>query len=254
MSIRKQSLDPEPNPTRPRIIVCDRDWAAQAAEYVLEGLTRLSREKPRGVVMLTGGKSAEKVYLALSEHPAFQEIAEIDFLFGDERCVAPHSEASNYGMAMRTLFRNGIPVGSHVERMVGDNGEPGAAAVNYESRVPDSVDMLLLGIGRDGHIASLFPYEASLNEHERKVIPVDCPVEPRQRITITPAVIARARDIILLAPGADKAEVLVEALRKPDNTIRMPVRMVLHATWLLDRPLLPRTPGLRPRGPGLLAE
>jgi len=231
------SPEPEPYPAGPRIVECDRDWAAQACEHVIAGLMRLSQGKRRGIVMLTGGRSAERLYWAISESPLYQQIRGMDFLFGDERCVAPDSVESNYGMAMRTLFRNGIPDGSRVERIVCEDRQPESAAMDYESRIPESVDMLLLGLGRDGHIASLFPGDPALNEAERKAVAVNAPATPPERITITPAVVARAREIILLAPGAEKAEVLAEALREPDDIARKPVRLAMRATWLLDRPL-----------------
>jgi 6-phosphogluconolactonase len=106
--------------------------------------------------------------------------------------------------------------------------------MRYAQMLPCEIDLLLLGVGEDGHIASLFPCSAVLQELERVVVPVIGPKPPFERITITPLAIRRARSVFILAGGAAKAAVLSKALESPDDVQTLPARLVLHATWLLD--------------------
>ena len=81
----------------------------------------------------------------------------MSFYFGDERCVPPDHDESNYGMEMQTLFSHGVPIECSVFRMEADAIDIEAAAQRYADLLPDSIDVILLGVGEDGHIASLFP-------------------------------------------------------------------------------------------------
>ena len=108
-------------------------------------------------VMLTGGRSAARLYKAWRDLPAFQQMIGVSFYFGDERCVPPDHAESNYGMAMQILFPNGVPTGCAVFRMEADATDQEAAALRYADLLPDLIDVLLLGVGEDGHIASSFP-------------------------------------------------------------------------------------------------
>ena len=103
--------------------------------------------------------------------------------------------------------------------------------------MPDSIDVLLLGVGEDEHIASLFPNNASLQECKRRVVHITGPKPPFERLTITPPVIAQAESIFVLATGPAKAAILSMARQAPGNFNAVPVRLVLGATWLLDTAL-----------------
>lgn len=239
MSVPDASFTP-----RPRVVVCDKDWPVQAAEHVMTDLRSAPQLPRRQCIVLTGGESASRMYDAWRQLSDFGEISDSDFYFGDERCVAPDSGYSNYGTAMRTLFRDGLPGDSTVQKMFHGNEDPREAALVYESVLPDVLDVVLLGLGEDGHIASLFPRSGGLKEWNRKVIAVTAPVAPHERMTVTPKVISSARRIFLLAPGKTKHDVLSAALRDPERVEEMPVRMLLGGTWLLDRPLdVPRMQG-----------
>ena len=100
--------------------------------------------------------------------------------------------------------------------------------------MPDSIDVLLLGVGEDGHIASLFPNNASLQERKRRVIPITGPKPPFERLTITPQVIAKARSVFMLATGSAKAAMLCAALNNPNDIAALPARLTLGGTWLMD--------------------
>ena len=112
-----------------------------------------------------------------------------------------------------------------------------AAALRYADLLPDLIDVLLLGVGEDGHIASLFPNNASLQERKRRVIPITGPKPPFKRLTITPQVIAKARSVFMLATGSAKAAMLCSALNNPNDIAALPARLTLGGTWLMDHML-----------------
>ncbi len=174
------------------------------------------------------------MYSAWSREFNIYSLENVGFYFGDERCVPPDHPESNYGMAMGTLFEAGMPQGCTVHRMEAESYDLEAAADRYAAVLPESIDILLLGVGEDGHIASLFPYSAALHENRRRVLPIIGPKRPCQRLTITPPVILQAHSTVVLAAGAAKAAVLTEALRMPDSIDALPARLVTSGTWLLD--------------------
>jgi 6-phosphogluconolactonase len=184
--------------------------------------------------MLTGGRGAERLYKTWVDIPAYREMTGATFYFGDERCVSPECPESNYGMAMRTLFCQGTPKGCAIVRMEADDPDLDAAALRYENRLPDKVDVLLLGLGDDGHIASLFPGDEALQEVTRRVMHVVGPKPPYDRLTITPPVIINAKSVFLLATGKKKAPILTLALNRKEDTLSLPVRLLCGRTWLLD--------------------
>jgi 6-phosphogluconolactonase len=135
---------------------------------------------------------------------------------------------------MRTLLARGVPPGCSIARMEAENPNREAAARAYENLLPEAIDVLLLGVGTDGHVASLFPHSPALRATQRKVVPVTGPKPPRERLTITPKVIAAAREVFVLATGTEKGEMLAEALKAPADPASLPVRLTLGGTWLLD--------------------
>ena len=108
------------------------------------------------------------------------------------------------------------------------------AAKEYEACLPRTIDVLLLGLGSDGHIASLFPGSSVFSETDQLVVPVTDSPGAHNRLTITPSVVNSAHQIFLLAPGEEKGRVLRRALRDVDDVSSLPVRMTLRGTWLLD--------------------
>ncbi len=186
--------------------------------------------------MLTGGGSAERLYRSWAMMPEFVVSRGVRFYFGDERCVPPDHADSNYGMARRVLFEGGVPDACTVFRMEAEDPDPNGAASRYGVALPETIDILLLGVGEDGHIASLFPGSLSLTERRRRVIHILGPKPPFERLTITPRVFTEASCAFILAPGEAKVAVLAKALRRPDDVMGCPVRMVLQGTWLLDSP------------------
>lgn len=214
------------------------EWPVRSAQLIQDSITFILANKPQCSVMLTGGRSAERLYLAWAELPAFRQITGVQFYFGDERCVPPDHAESNYGMAMQSLFNQGVPAGCSVFRMEADAPDCNEAAIRYESVLPNKVDVMLLGVGEDGHVASLFPGSVALHVVNRRVMHITGPKPPHERLTITPSVITQARSIFVLATGVSKAQILAEALQVIDDFVIMPARLALNATWLMDTPYL----------------
>lgn len=207
-------------------------WARSAAELVVGAIERTNQARGSSTVMLTGGRSAAHLYEAWAALPEFDQMRDVNFYFGDERCVPPNHPESNYGLAMRTLFQRGVPPTCEVIRMAAEQSDRAAAAAAYEVQLPDRLDVLLLSMGEDGHIASLFPYSAALLETHRRVVPVTGPKPPGHRVTITPPLIQDVRDVFVLALGKQKRAVYEEALSNPTDIDAIPARLVLNRIWI----------------------
>jgi len=160
-----------------------------------------------GHVAITGGSTPRATYERAAS--AREDWSGVDFWFTDERCVPPDHEQSNFGMADRALLSSAE--GATVHRMRGELGpEDGAAA--YENELgefgPEALDLILLGLGPDGHICSLFPGQETLGERERRVVGVETPgMAPLvPRITLTLPVVNASAQIVFLVAGEDKAD------------------------------------------------
>jgi 6-phosphogluconolactonase len=222
-------------PMEPRILISpDSDgWVGFAANAIGQEISSVITRKKTCHVMLTGGRTAERLYRYWADM-ATLPLDGLRFLFGDERCVPPGHADSNYALVMKTLFDKGLPPGCSIARMEGENPELEVAAKEYEELLPEAVDVLLLSVGEDGHIASLFPHHSALREDKRKVVPVIGPKPPYERLTITPRVIDCAKSIFLLATGKEKGAVLAEALKSSSDIMSLPVTLISGGIWLLD--------------------
>jgi 6-phosphogluconolactonase len=158
----------------------------------------------------------------------------LEFYFGDERCVSPTDPDSNYQMVRESLFARAPIAPGQVNRIEAERADRDQAAAEYEAKLPKRLDLLLLGMGTDGHTASLFPGSSVLDEKERRILVVSGPKPPLWRITITPPVIASARQILVLVSGGDKALMVARALREPRNPKKIPIQLALQGTWILD--------------------
>ncbi len=189
---------------------------------------------------LAGGSTPRRAYELLAEqHGARLPWSRCHLWFGDERCVPPDHADSNYAMAKAALFDRVALPAANVHRMSGEATDREAAARAYERLLPAAFDLLLLGIGPDGHTASLFPGSEALRETVRRVVPVVGPKPPPHRLTITPPVIAAARAVVVLAAGADKRSAVASALAsdRPSerDLLACPARLLRRSEWLVDR-------------------
>jgi 6-phosphogluconolactonase len=211
------------------------DLPAQAAAYLAEYLAEVVAENSRATVALAGGSTPRAMHEALACSKDVPWLA-VHVYFGDERAVPPEHSDSNYRMAKESLLdRVPIPK-AQVHRMQAENPDREAAARAYEALLPDSIDVLVLGIGEDGHTASLFPGAASLREAGRRVLAVVGPKPPPERLTITPPVILAARHRIVLASGAGKADAIARALEGPWDPDATPIQLAKRGAWFVDPP------------------
>ena len=109
-----------------------------------------------------------------------------------------------------------------------------SAALRYAAQLPAALDVLVLGVGDDGHTASLFPGSPALQERTRRVVPATSPKPPTRRLTLTPPVIAAARRLVVLAAGPDKAEAVARALSGSVNANDVPATLARDGVWFLD--------------------
>lgn len=198
-----------------QLIVADNEDAA--AKRVAELLAESSRRGDE--IVLTGGTTPGRAYaLAAELQPDWSRAG---VWWGDERCVPPDDERSNFGLARRTLFDKLEAQPGRVHRIRGED-DPAVAAASYERELRGTnLDLLLLGLGPDGHVASLFPNAPGLAETERLVIPAEPQLEPFvERVTLTPPALRAARRIVFLVTGEDKAEAVADALAgQPDPAV-----------------------------------
>jgi len=186
-------------------------------------------------VCLTGGSTASVLY---SENIVKKTLKKyfFEYYFTDERCVSTNHADSNYKMVFDTIFGSCNAEKYSIYRIETEKFSIQKQTSDYAQILPKSFDVLILSVGEDGHIASLFPGSSLLDETVKKAAYVlRSPKPPSKRITITSAVIKSAKKVILLATGAKKGYILSEALRKPNDVNELPVRLAIGGTWLLDK-------------------
>jgi 6-phosphogluconolactonase len=193
------------------------DDAEAAARRVAELLAEAARAGSE--IVLTGGSTPARAYeLAAGLEPDWSNAG---VWWGDERCVSPEDERSNFGLARRTLLEKLEGKPGRIHRIRGED-PPAAAAAAYERDLRGTTfDLLLLGLGPDGHIASLFPHSPGLDETVRLVITAEPKLEPYvERVTLTPPILRAARRIVFLVTGEKKAEAVAKALAgAPDPAV-----------------------------------
>jgi len=217
------------------VVVEPAAFAGSAARRLVAEIRRVLEVRERCSVALSGGSTPGPVYQGLAAELSDPEPwSRIDVFFGDERCVPPGDPASNYRMAREALLDR-VPIGPpQVHRMEGERPDHDEAARAYAAILPRRFDLLLLGVGGDGHIASLFPGAPSLAESCRRVIAVRAPTPPRDRLTITPPVIRDARLTIGLVTGAAKAGALARVIDGPYAPDRTPGQLARAGLWIAD--------------------
>jgi 6-phosphogluconolactonase len=186
----------------PELVVAE-DVAAAAVGVFLETGPRL--------VSLAGGRTPERFYLALSE--AQYPWDEVELVMGDERCVEPDHPDSNAAMVERSLLARVRPKAFHVLRGAGCDPEEADRRIREALR-GRRLDLAVLGLGEDGHTASLFPADPALEEKERFVLRAHRPDHPR--LTLTLPVLSSARVAMFLAAGEEKRVALQHLLAGDD--------------------------------------
>jgi len=206
--------------------------AAEAARRISVAAADAVATRGRFVLALAGGSTPRTLYGALAEGAGGPvPWAATTILFGDERAVAPGHPHSNYGMARETLLSR-VPLDpDRIHRMEGE-ADLEEAADRYERVLTrlfpgeplPRIDLVLLGLGADGHTASLFPGSPALEETVRWVVPVDLPGKER-RLTLTLPVLNAAHRVLFLVAGAEKARALARAFG-PEPDLSLPAALI----------------------------
>jgi len=217
-------------------LIADRSrLATELASAFFASAERAVRGHGSFRVALTGGSTAS-LYEALTARA--HDWSAVHFFFGDERAVPPDHADSNFALAQRTLLTRAAVPSANVHRMRADEADLERAASDYEAllgAVP--LDVVLLGVGPDGHVASLFPGHALLGEGSRRVASLtDSPKPPPTRLTLTLRAIREARAVWLFAMGAEKAPVVRRAIIERDRALPCVLASegVVDVRWFLD--------------------
>jgi 6-phosphogluconolactonase len=240
---------------RPEVHAFDtlRDASLALAERIAETARASIADRGRFSVALSGGKTPELLYGFLADEYADKmEWKSIHLFWGDERYVSQDHPDSNYRMAHQTWISK-VPIPQqNVHRIHTEEMTPEKAAESYEKVLADffkvseeasdeAFDVTLLGLGVDGHTASLFPGGAVLSEKNRWVVAVDAPpsVFPKKRITVTLPLINRSRDVIFLALGEEKKSVIHAILKEPEKAKKIypaaRVKARERLLWYVDK-------------------
>ena len=231
-------------------VLKDKDAVAHAAaDFFVSLAPQPHGDKRPFLVALAGGTTPQAQYALLASAEYRNRVAwdQVSFFFGDERAVPPNHPDSNYRTAYEALFRPLSISEKHIYRMKAELSDLEAAATDYEralqsvfdgERVP-RFDLIFLGMGPDGHTASLFPGHPALAERTRWVVSVmDAPKPPPRRLTLTVPVLNAAKLVLFMATGADKAQALREVLEGNSSPDQYPAKHVRpgadRLVWLVD--------------------
>ena len=246
-------------------------WAAAAAELVQAVGQEAVRANGQFLIALSGGTTPETLYRTLTS-PTFADRfdwSRTAFFFSDERGVPPDDPRSNYALAHRALFTPLNITSSQVYRMAGESRDPQVAAHEYEQQlrratntapfIYPTLDLILLGLGEDGHTASLFPGSPALRDNQSLIAVTQSPKNPPTRLTMTLGVINRASVILFLVAGAGKAGIVRAILNPKTGAERqLPASLVApeegRLIWLLDRAAAAELPNSSTMDEGMRAE
>jgi 6-phosphogluconolactonase len=231
-------------------VVC-RDIEDLSRKAAVE-FVRLARDRAaagRFAVALSGGSTPRALYALLASAEFQPQIPwpRVHFFWGDERAVPPDHPDSNYRMAFEALLGKAPVPAENIHRIEGELA-PEEAAARYEKTLRDFFaledaawpvfDLILLGLGDDGHTASLFPGSAALAETRRLVAAVYVEKLKTHRITLTLPVLNRAANIFFLVAGTDKAAIVADALRKKTGPATLPAQRIDppggRLVWFVD--------------------
>lgn len=222
-----------------------------AAEEFRRFVEETVRERGRCRIVLPGGNTPRRLFEILAT-PAFLGSVpwpRLEFFWGDERMVPPDDPDSNFRMANEILLTTAPVNKSAVYRVHTECGSPDEVARGYAAEIshslglprggaPPEFDLVMLGMGADGHTASLFPHSSALGTHGQWVVTSRAPKRPYERITMTAEVLNAAREVIFLVSGSDKAAVLARVLEGPANPQQLPAQLIVPSTgrllWFVD--------------------
>ena len=220
----------------------------EAARYIARLANEAIVTRGRFTIALSGGNTPKQAYALLGSEQYRDALdwSRVEVFWGDERCVPPDDPESSYHLAVQTLLAGAPILASQVHRMPADRPDRDAASLDYTQEMQrvfgtngiPAFDLIQLGMGPEGHTASLFPHQPSLSETERLVMPVTVPKPPPDRLTFTPPLLDAARHVLFLATGADKQEALRAVIEGPYNPDEYPAQIVRpphgEVMWMVD--------------------
>lgn len=222
--------------------------AEAAADRIVASARNAIRRRGRFRIALSGGSTPQPVYSLLAAPPRVTTVdwRRVEFFWGDERCVPPDHPESNYGVAREQLLERlpGVKEGA-VHRMPADLPDREREAQGYQREIarafatqpaaarPPAFDLVWLGMGRDGHTASLFPGSTALEERRRWVVSSWAPAPAVWRMTFTLPIINAARSVLFVVIGADKAGPL-GAIRSGSTGYPAALVHARSTVWLID--------------------
>jgi 6-phosphogluconolactonase len=225
----------------------NRSFVDGSADFIAGLAVASIAARDRFTIALSGGGTPRPIYarLALADHADRIDWTKVHVFCSDERCVPPDDPQSNYRMAREALLDHVPLPPANIHRIRGED-DPGQAALAYEqdlkrvfrtSSAP-AIDLVCLGIGDNGHTASLFPGTAALREHVRWVVPQYVEVMLSWRVTFTTVLINAACHVAFLVEGAGKSEMLWRVLEGPYQPDVLPAQLIQPAGgelhWLVD--------------------
>jgi 6-phosphogluconolactonase len=235
-----------------RIAGSIQEWAHKAAGFIASASERTIRSNGRFILALSGGSTPKTLYqvLASPEWRTRLDWTKVYFLFGDERCIPPDHPDSNFNMAQTSLFQPLAIQPDHIFRMRGESADLSAVAQEYEETIRHltkaqlntvpRIDLVLLGLGDDGHTASLFPGTSALQETMKIVTVGQAPTGIRSRLTLTLGVLNQAAMVLFLVTGKGKADRVRRVLEpKSEDDRSLPAARVRpesgQLVWMLDQ-------------------
>ena len=231
------------------IRVCDdlESLSQAAADLFTAAAQWAVTEQGRFSVALSGGSTPRRCYELLAQPPFRDRIpwSKVHVFWGDERCVPANDPRSNARMAREALLDH-VPLSAGQIHPISCVADPNAAALNYQQMLTEffaagspRFDLVFLGLGDDGHTASLFPGTAALQETERWVTAVRKPGEDISRLTLTAPLLNRAGLVVFLVAGAGKTNILHQVLQGSTREKRFPAQLIApqngELIWLVDR-------------------
>jgi 6-phosphogluconolactonase len=243
--------------------------ARRAAQYFVEMASEAAEAHGRARIAISGGATPRAAFELLADPSQPWRLRmpweRLELYWVDERCVPPGHADSNYRMTREALLDR-VPLRlAQIHRMEGEL-EPEAAAARYESELRNTFrlegaesprfDLVSLGLGSDGHTASLFPYTQAIHEMSRLVAANQVPQSDAWRITLTWPVINHARSVFFLVSGEDKAAILRQVLTGPRDPERLPSQLIWPSsgilTFILDKAAASLLPATNGEGCGVL--
>jgi 6-phosphogluconolactonase len=220
-----------------------------AAEYIVRVAQESIATHGSFTLALSGGSTPRKLYAMLADEPYRGQIdwALVEIFWSDERCVPADDAESNYHLAQEVMLSKLPIAASQIHRVPADEPDREAASLAYTKEMQrvfgtDGIpqfDLIQLGMGPEGHTASLFPHQASLTEQQRLIMPVTVPKPPPPRLTFTPPLLNAAIHILFLVTGPDKSEAVQAVLEGPKQPEEYPAQIVQpsdgEVTWMLDK-------------------